>query len=71
MCVCLCLGLCICLSLVFAIQVLIHKTWCGACRNLKPKVAEDEALAKYSSNLIMVNMEDDEVSWQKWHFLIN
>jgi len=42
------------------VMVLIHKTWCGACRNLKPKVAEDEALAKYSSNLIMVNMEDDE-----------
>jgi len=42
------------------VMVLIHKTWCGACKSLKPKVAEDDELAKYSSNLIMVNAQDDE-----------
>jgi len=42
------------------IMVIIHKTWCGACKNLKKDVAKDEALAKFSSNLVMVNMEDDE-----------
>lgn len=42
------------------IMVIIHKTWCGACKSLKKEVAEDEAIAKFSSNLVMVNTEDDE-----------
>lgn len=42
--------------------MIIHKTWCGACKALKKKVAEDQALAKYSSKLIVVNLEDDEVN---------
>ena len=42
--------------------MIIHKTWCGACKSLKAAVAKDEAIAKFSSNLVMVNLEDDEVS---------
>lgn len=42
------------------VMVIIHKTWCGACKSLRAEVAKDEELAKYSSNLIMVNLEDDE-----------
>jgi len=42
------------------VMVIIHKTWCGACKNLKAEVAQDKALAKFSSNLVMVNTEDDE-----------
>jgi len=42
------------------LMVIIHKTWCGACKSLKAAVAKDEAIAKFSSNLVMVNLEDDE-----------
>jgi len=42
------------------VMVIIHKTWCGACKSLKKDVAKDKAFAKFSSNLVMVNLEDDE-----------
>lgn len=42
------------------VMVIIHKTWCGACKSLKREVAKAKALATFSSNLVMVNLEDDE-----------
>ncbi len=41
--------------------VLIHKTWCGACKRLKTQFAEagNDLIAK-SEKFIMVNLEDDE-----------
>jgi len=42
------------------IMVIIHKTWCGACKSLKAQFSVDQEIAKFSPNLIMVNLEDDE-----------
>lgn len=42
------------------VMVIIHKSWCGACKDLKKEFARDKSVAKYSSKLLMVNLQDDE-----------
>jgi len=40
--------------------LLIWKTWCGACKSLRPKFAASAAIAAEASNFVMVNVVDDE-----------
>ena len=42
------------------IFLLIHKSWCGACQNLKPKLAESDKFKDLSEKFVMVNVEDNE-----------
>uniref|UniRef100_A0AC35U6K8 Thioredoxin domain-containing protein n=1 Tax=Rhabditophanes sp. KR3021 TaxID=114890 RepID=A0AC35U6K8_9BILA len=45
------------------IMMLVHKTWCNACKLLKKSFNEDEEqteLIKQSKKFVMVNLEDDE-----------
>ena len=39
--------------------VLIHKSWCGACKRLK-SVFEHPEIERLAHELVMVNLEDDE-----------
>jgi len=40
-------------------MVLIHKTWCGACKSLKNQFEAGNAIETASSKFLMVNLEDD------------
>lgn len=40
--------------------VVIHKSWCGACRNLGPVFAASEELMSLAKDFVMINVADDE-----------
>jgi len=53
------------------IMVVLHKTWCGACKNLKPKFAASKELLEMSEKFVMVNSEDDEAPISEADFSID
>ena len=42
------------------LMLLVWKTWCGACKALRPKFASSAAIASEASKFVMVNVVDDE-----------
>lgn len=42
------------------IMVVLHKTWCGACKRLRPTFGENKDIERLSKSFVMVNAEDDE-----------
>lgn len=41
-------------------MMVIHKSWCGACKRLGPEFAKSEAILAASKDFVMINVHDDE-----------
>jgi protein-disulfide reductase (glutathione) len=40
--------------------VVIHKSWCGACKRLGPSFAADPQVKELAAEFVMINVHDDE-----------
>jgi thiol-disulfide isomerase/thioredoxin len=48
--------------------IVIHKSWCGACRSLGPRFAASEEITALAKDFVMINVQDDEEPRDaSWH----
>lgn len=40
-------------------MVVVHKSWCGACKRLGPSFAGEQRVKDLADNFVMINVHDD------------
>ena len=53
------------------LMVVLHKSWCPACKSLKPKFAASKSIEKLSSQFVMVNAKEGEQPMDEPRFNID
>jgi len=52
-------------------MVVIHKSWCGACKSLGPRFASSSGIQALADKFVMINIQDDDEGSEDARYMVD